>query len=79
MKIAIVKLSALGDIIHTMVALQFIKKQGFINIDLNEVIDKKIIGGAILKIEDKRLDASLSTKIKNLKQSFNKNLYLQDF
>ena len=59
--------------------LQFIKKQGFINIDLNEVIDKKIIGGAILKIEDKRLDASLSTKIKNLKQSFNKNLYLQDF
>ncbi|MBT4668797.1 MAG: lipopolysaccharide heptosyltransferase I, partial [Candidatus Ruthia sp.] len=27
MKIAIVKLSALGDIIHAMVALQFVKKQ----------------------------------------------------
>ncbi|MEY3280678.1 MAG: hypothetical protein RL674_663, partial [Pseudomonadota bacterium] len=26
-KIAIVKLSALGDIVHAMVALQFIKKQ----------------------------------------------------
>ena len=27
MKIAIVKLSAMGDIIHAMVALQFIKKE----------------------------------------------------
>jgi heptosyltransferase-1 len=27
MKIAIVKLSALGDIVHVMVALQFIKAQ----------------------------------------------------
>ena len=27
MKIAIVKLSALGDIVHSMIVLQFIKKQ----------------------------------------------------
>ena len=40
---------------------------------------KKIIGGAIISIGDKQLDASVSTKIKNLKQTFNKNLYLQDF
>ena len=33
MKIAIVKLSALGDIIHAMVVLQFIKKYKKIEID----------------------------------------------
>ena len=59
--------------------IQFIKAHATQNVELNEVINEKIIGGAIISIGDKQLDASVSTKIKNLKQTFNKNLYLQDF
>ena len=37
------------------------------------------IGGAILRLGDKQLDASVARQIKDLKQSFNKNLYIKDF
>ena len=48
-------------------------------VELKEIIDKKIIGGVIVRMEDKQLDASISTEISELRQTFNKNLYVQDF
>lgn len=39
MKIAIVKLSAMGDIVHAMVALQFIKKHNP-NIQIDWFVEK---------------------------------------
>lgn len=38
------------------------------DVDLNEKVDENIIGGFILTIEDKRLDASISTKLKNIEK-----------
>ena len=60
-------------------ALDFIKKQGVSQVDLTEQVDESLIGGAILRLGDKQLDASVARQIKDLKQSFNKNLYIKDF
>lgn len=49
------------------------------NIELIEIVDKNIIGGSIIRVDDIQLDTSLSNKILELKQTFNKNLYIQDF
>jgi F-type H+-transporting ATPase subunit delta len=48
-------------------------------VELTEKIDESIVGGAIIKMGDKQLDASVSREISELRQLFNKNLYLQDF
>ena len=59
--------------------ISFIKKNGDKNVELTEKIDESIIGGAIIRMGDKQLDASVSREISELRQLFNKNLYLQDF
>jgi len=59
--------------------LDFIKQQGVGQVDLTEQVDESLIGGAILRLGDKQLDASVARQIKDLKQSFNKNLYIKDF
>ena len=59
--------------------LDFIKKQGVSQVDLTEHVDESLIGGAILRLGDKQLDASVARQIKDLKLSFNKNLYIKDF
>ena len=40
--------------------------------ELTEVINKDILGGAIIRIGDKQLDASIASNISELKQTFNK-------
>jgi F-type H+-transporting ATPase subunit delta len=59
--------------------INFIKKNGDKKVELTEKIDESIVGGAIIKMGDKQLDASVSREISELRQLFNKNLYLQDF
>ena len=59
--------------------INFIKKHGEDNVELTEKVDSTIIGGAVIRMGDKQLDASVSKAISELKQIFNKNLYLQDF
>ena len=68
----------LDDALRTEV-INFIKKHGDDNVELTEKVDEKIIGGAIIRMGDKQLDASVSKAISELRQTFNKNLYLQDF
>ena len=59
--------------------IKFIQKHGEQDVELTEVVDRAIIGGTIIRMGDKQLDASVSSAIFELKQKFNKNLYLQDF
>jgi len=59
--------------------LAFIEKQGVSKVDLVEKVDDKLIGGAVIRIGDRQLDASVLRQINDLKQSFNKNLYIKDF
>jgi len=63
----------------TTEVINFIKKHGDDNVELTEKVDSAIIGGAIIRMGDKQLDASVSKAISELRQIFNKNLYIQDF
>ena len=59
--------------------LSYIKKKGKTDVELTEIIDEDILGGMIVKMGDKQLDASVIRDIKELKKTFNKNLYIKDF
>ena len=57
----------------------FIEKHACGQVELIEKVDEKLIGGAIIRMGDKQLDASVLRQINDLKQTFNKNLYIKDF
>ena len=59
--------------------LDYIKSQGKLDIELTEVVDKNLIGGAVIRIGNRQLDVSVVKAIKDLKKSFSKNLYIKDF
>ncbi|MCF6252762.1 MAG: lipopolysaccharide heptosyltransferase I [Methylococcaceae bacterium] len=65
MKIAIVKLSALGDIVHAMVALQFIKK-AVEGVTIDWLVDERFAG--ILQ-HNPDINEILSVDLKSLKQN----------
>jgi F-type H+-transporting ATPase subunit delta len=58
---------------------KYVKSKTDFNIDLIEEIDEAIIGGAIIKMGDQQLDGSVRRNIKELKNTYNKNLYIKDF
>lgn len=57
----------------------FIQTKTNKKVELEEQTNKRIIGGAIIRMEDKQLDISISKAINTLKQKFSKNLYIKDF
>ena len=59
--------------------IHYIKSHTKNTVELKEMIDENIIGGVVVRMGDKQLDASISTEISELRQTFNKNLYMQDF
>tara|TARA_Y100000766_G_scaffold71016_1_gene59661 strand:- start:859 stop:1416 length:558 start_codon:yes stop_codon:yes gene_type:complete len=59
--------------------MTYIKKQTDSKIELKENIDKSLIGGAIIRMDDKQLDASISSSLESLKQQFSENLYIQNY
>lgn len=75
---SVITATPLDEILRAEV-VSYIKKHGNDNVELTEKVDENIIGGAIIRMGDKQLDASVSKAISELRQSFNSNLYLQDF
>ena len=59
--------------------IKFVEQQGNKKVELKEVVNSKIIGGAIIRMGDKQLDTSVSKEVSELRKIFNKNLYLQDY
>lgn len=51
-------------------------KQG---VELIEKIDKDMIGGFVLNVGDRQVDASIKNKIKALKVEFSQNPYIKEF
>lgn len=72
MKIAIVKLSALGDIVHAMVALQFIKRHDPA-ISIDWIVEERFVG--VLQ-DNPHLDRILTVNLKALKN--NKRLFFRE-
>jgi len=49
------------------------------NLDIETMVDPKLIGGFILEFDSKRYDASVANKLAELKSEFTKNLYVKEF
>jgi len=48
-------------------------------VELTQKVDKDLIGGFILNVGDKQIDASIKNKLKSLKIKFNENPYVKEF
>jgi F-type H+-transporting ATPase subunit delta len=48
-------------------------------VELEEKIDKELIGGFILNVEDRQIDASIRNNLKKLKLKFSENPYIKEF
>jgi F-type H+-transporting ATPase subunit delta len=55
-----------------------VKKSTGSSVELNEIIDKDIIGGFILRWGDRQIDASVVNSLSEMKQEFRKNLYTKE-
>lgn len=49
------------------------------SIELEEKIEKDLIGGFILNVGDKQIDASMSSKLNALRLSFSQNPYIREY
>jgi F-type H+-transporting ATPase subunit delta len=49
------------------------------SVEIIEKINPEIIGGFIVRVDDKQIDASISRRLDDLKQNFSKNPYIADF
>ncbi len=48
-------------------------------VELIEKVDKDIIGGFVLNVGDRQVDASIKNKLKALKVEFSQNPYIKEF
>jgi F-type H+-transporting ATPase subunit delta len=64
--------NGIDDVIRKQV-MDMVKGTGTNEVVLEEKINKNIIGGFIVRVGDKQVDASISRKLNNLKRSFTEN------
>ena len=50
------------------------KEQGFTTIDFKTEVDPALIGGFIVQVEDKRLDASIASQLKKIRKELEENI-----
>jgi len=62
------------NILDAIQAIQIDKK-----VELVEEVNKDIIGGIIVRVGDRQVDASIQRKLIELKKNFSKNEYIADF
>jgi F-type H+-transporting ATPase subunit delta len=48
-------------------------------VELEEKIDQELIGGFILNVEDRQIDASIKNNLRKLKLKFSENPYIKEF
>lgn len=60
-------------IVHQLAA------EGLKHLELIEQVKPELIGGFILQVGDRRIDASYASKIIQLRRQFSQNLYIKDF
>lgn len=67
----------IDDVIRKEI-MQIVKGTGNSEVVLQEKINENIIGGFILRVGDKQIDASIARKLNNLKRSFKENPYIKE-
>lgn len=77
--IKIVKLTsatALSDAMRTAIVEQVKRSAGFEKIELEEKVDPEIIGGFVLQIGDKLVDASIAYDLRSIAKQFDNNDFI---
>jgi F-type H+-transporting ATPase subunit delta len=59
--------------------LQLLKEATHATIEMVEKVDKDLIGGFVLRYDDKQYDASLARQIQQLQRDFDENVYIKGF
>ena len=59
--------------------LKLVNKAGGSEVELIENINKDIIGGFVLTLDDQQIDASVKSQLNKMKHTFSENPYLADF
>jgi F-type H+-transporting ATPase subunit delta len=54
------------------------KEKGLGTVQLETVVDEKIIGGFMLEMDNQLLDASILRDLKDIKRQFDKNLFVNN-
>jgi len=78
----IVTAAPMNDKVKAEVTKIIRNNKEFINassIEIEERIDKNLIGGIIINVGDKQIDASFSRKINEFKMAFSQNYYEKEF
>lgn len=57
---------------------ELVSKNASGKVELIEKIDKSLVGGFILTVNDKQVDASIKRKLNDLRKNFSTNLYVPD-
>ena len=55
-----------------------VKQKATGEVEVIEKVDKTLVGGFILTVNDKQIDASIKRKLNDLRKDFSKNLYVPD-
>ena len=74
----IISASGLDDSLRSKV-LSIVKHSADSEVELIEKTDQKLLGGFILRLGDKQVDASITRKLRNLSMNFAENPYTKDF
>ena len=69
--------NGIDDIIRKKV-IEIVKGRGSSEVVLEEKTNKNIIGGFILRIGDKQVDASIAKKLNSLKRTFKENPFIKE-
>ena len=61
--------------------IRFVKhnNKNIVDVETQEIIDPKIIGGVVIDMGGVRFDTSISKSINELRKKFNQNLYIKDY
>jgi len=52
---------------------------GDVNVQVEECVDKNLLGGFILRVGDREFNASASNKLQKLKREFLSNPYIKEY
>ena len=53
---------------------ELMKRQGFSEVDFKSEVNPALIGGFIVQVEDKRLDASIASQLKQIRKDLENNI-----
>lgn len=57
---------------------ELVRKSADSEVELIEKVDKNLIGGFVLRVGDKQVDASISRKLQELRKNFSENPYIKE-